>query len=83
MNDELLDMLRCPESHQRLIPLTARGCKRLNAKIAKGEIKDASGNIVTEPIDDGLVTEDDRWLYPVRAGVPDLHLTDRIPFEWG
>lgn len=76
--ETLAELLCCPQSHERLLPVTKKWCDRINARIAAGELRDEAGNVVTEPVDDGFVTPDDRFLYPVRNGVPNLFVSDRI-----
>lgn len=75
---ELLDLLRCPETHGRLLPVTRKWIDRLNSRIEAEELRDGSGELVSEPIEDGLVTDDERYLYPIRDGVPNLFMSDRI-----
>ena len=75
---DLYDLLRCPQTHGRLLPVTQKWCDKINARIRAGELTDQSGRVVEELIDDGLVTEDDRYLYPIRNGVPNLFVSDRI-----
>jgi uncharacterized protein YbaR (Trm112 family) len=74
----LSELLRCPQTHQRLLPITSTWCDRLNARIHAGELHTESGDVVDELIDGGLITEDDRYLYPIRGGVPSLMVSDRI-----
>lgn len=74
----LADLLCCPEAHTRLLPVTKKWCERINRRIAAGELFDESGNVVEAEVEDGFVTDDDRFLYPVRNGVPNLFISDRI-----
>ena len=75
---DLFELLRCPTTHQRLLPVTRKWIDRLNARIRAGELSDESGRVVTEVIDDGLVSQDDQFLYPVRAGIANMFIADRI-----
>ena len=77
----LHDLLRCPESHGKLLPVTQKWTDKLNARIAKSELHDFSGKLVQEPVDDGLLTEDAQYLYPIRNGVVNLFLSDRIVLQ--
>ncbi len=74
----LHDLLRCPESHERLLPVTGKWVQRLNKQIAAGELQTQKGEHVTSPVDDGLITADDRYLYPVRNGLVNMFIADRI-----
>lgn len=75
---ELWEIVRCPESRARLTPVTAKWVTRLNARIEAGELRTSSGELVSEPIQDGLITDNDRYLYPIRDGVPNLVIAHRI-----
>lgn len=75
---ELYEILRCPETHGRLLPVTKRWISRINVRIDAGELSTQSGKVVTEHVEDGLVTEDDRFLYPIRAGLANMFIADRI-----
>lgn len=75
---ELFELLHCPETHQRLLPVTKKWIARINTRIEAGELRSQSGEVVTTPLDDGLVTEDDRFLYPVRDGLANMFVADRI-----
>ena len=58
---ELLELLRCPTTRQRLAAATAEQLARLNAGPREGG-----------PLDGALVREDGRGAYPVRGGIPVL-----------
>jgi uncharacterized protein YbaR (Trm112 family) len=46
--------------------------ERLNALIAEHKIKSCADELVTETMQDALVTRDGRIAYPVRDGIPVL-----------
>ncbi len=75
IDQELLAILVCPETHQPLQPATAPVVERLNADIAAGRLRNRGGKAVTEKIDAGLVRADGQFLYAVRQDVP-VMLTD-------
>lgn len=79
----LYPLLRCPQSQQRLLPVTSTWTDRLNARIHAGELRTQSGTAVEDLIEGGLITEDDRYLYPIRNGVPNLLIADRIVLSDG
>lgn len=76
---ELLDILCCPETKQKLSPLAGADVDALNAAIARGDLSDRSGKIVREPVEGALRREDGRWAYPVRAGIPVLLVDSALP----
>lgn len=78
MSDVLLEMLRCPKSRQRLLPVTKKWIAAVNRRIEAGELRTESGQTVDVAIEDGFVTEDDQYLYPIRDRLPNLFIADRI-----
>ena len=69
---ELLELLACPETRQKLREAPKELLERLNARIARGELTNVGGAIVREPVESGLLREDGRRLYPVLDGIPML-----------
>lgn len=76
---DLLEIICCPETHQRLSVLGSSELNTLNASIAKGILKERSGKDVRDAIDGGLIREDGQWVYPVRGGIPVLLIDSAIP----
>jgi uncharacterized protein YbaR (Trm112 family) len=69
---KLLEILCCPVSKTPLIRLPRDKLKKLNAAIAAGEVQYVNGDIVTEELREGLVTEDALVVYPVVDDIPIL-----------
>jgi uncharacterized protein YbaR (Trm112 family) len=72
LNDELLSLLCDPVSH---VPLTAIRRKQLalvNKQIAAGKVETVDGIDVTEALEDALITQDNKVIYPIRDGIPVL-----------
>ena len=82
IDPDLLEILRCPETRQRLRPAGESLLAQLNARIAEGTVTNAGGEPVTRPVAGGLVREDGSALYPVTAeGIPVLLVEEAIPLE--
>ena len=79
--DELLHMLVCPESKQRLVIAEAQLLDRLNCLIQKGSLKNRGGELIEEKLEAGLVREDGRWLYPIRNGIPVMIVEEAIALD--
>jgi len=79
IDEELLRLLRCPETLQRLRPAEASVITQLNESIKAGRTKNRGGQPVTEPLDGGLVREDSQFLYPIRANLPVMLIEEAIP----
>lgn len=72
LDDRLLDLLRCPETQERLHLAPADVIARLNARIGRGALDDRRGRRVAKKIDGALIREDEKVAYPIRDGVPEL-----------
>ena len=72
VDGKLLEILCCPVSRTPLIRLTATRLDKLNAAIAAGQALYISGEPVTTALDEALVTEDGKVIYPVNDGIPML-----------
>ena len=70
MDTELLSILRCPETGGVLRSATSAELELINAAIRGSAIRNRSGEIVVEPLDDSLICESAGLCYPVRDGLP-------------
>lgn len=78
ISEELLRIIVCPETKQTLVLVESETLHRINSLIEKGEVKDRSGQLIEEKIDGGLMREDQKYLYPIRNGVPVLIIDESI-----
>jgi len=76
---ELLSILRCPETQQRLKAAEPELLEWLNQQIRTGQLRNRAGEPVGEMLDGGLVCEDGRRLYPIRLGIPVMLADESIP----
>jgi uncharacterized protein YbaR (Trm112 family) len=76
---ELLDILRCPETHQPFQIADAALVADLNSKIKAGQLKNRAGKPITDPIESGLLRQDRKFLYPIRKSIPVLLIDEAIP----
>lgn len=72
LSDSFLNILVCPISHKKLLPLNRSLLALLNRKIADKEIMLADNQPVTEPVKEALVTEDLSCVYRIVDGIPCL-----------
>jgi len=75
---ELLELIACPQTHQPLREASRELLERLNARIAKGEVKNQGGTALRAPLAEALVREDGRVAYPVLDGIPMLLVEEAI-----
>ena len=81
VDPELLEILVCPETHQPVHPAEAEVLDRLNQAIRAGRVTNRGGGAVDAPVDEGLVREDDRILYPVREDIPIMLIDEAIELD--
>jgi uncharacterized protein len=79
IDPELLATLCCPETHAGLAAADPTVIRTLNERIVAGQLRNRAGQLVTAPIDAGLVRSDGRFLYPIRHGIPVMLIDEAIP----
>jgi len=79
IDEDLLKILRCPETLQELRLADTPVISRLNESIAAGRTRNRGGQAVTERIDSGLVRADGKFLYPIRENRPVMLIEEAIP----
>ena len=75
---ELLNILRCPETHQKLRVADSALLGQVNDAIAAGRLQNRAGRTISEKVDGGLVREDGKFLYPIRANLPIMLIDEAI-----
>ncbi len=78
VDEELLKILVCPQSHQSLVPASPDILSRINSAISKGTLTNKKGTVVTEPLQEGLVTKDGSVIYPVHEDIPVMLIDESI-----
>ena len=72
VDGKLLEILCCPVSKTPLTLLAQEKLDKLNSIINSGEALFVNGEKITEPLSEGLITEDGKVIYPVRNDIPVL-----------
>ena len=70
VDDELIEILICPDSGSPVRRAEESIITKINAAIEKGALLNNSGEQITEKIDEGLIREDGKLLYLVRDDIP-------------
>jgi uncharacterized protein YbaR (Trm112 family) len=76
---ELIELLRCPETHQKLSLAAPGVVEKLNARIAGGQLRNRAGQVIEKPLEGALLCEDGTWAYPVRGNLPIMLVDEAIP----
>ena len=78
IDPEIMNILCCPESHQKLREAPTPVIEQLNRQIAQGLVRNRGGAVVAQSIMAGLIRQDGKFLYPVREQ-PVLLVDEAIP----
>ena len=81
MEKRLLQILRCPVTHKGLSMARRDLLGRVNAAIEAGRVANREGTVLSEPLDEALVTDDDKVLYPITHGIPVLLEGESVNLE--
>ena len=79
MDQDFLNMLRCPVTRQPLRLASAAELAAVNASIRQGSARNRGGEAVTRELGAGLVPEGGDAIYPILEDIPILLSTEAIP----
>ena len=72
LDGKLLEVLCCPVSKTALIRLSSARLEKLNTAIRAGEVQTIRGEIIKQTLNEALITEDSKVIYPVIDNIPIL-----------
>jgi uncharacterized protein YbaR (Trm112 family) len=78
VNEELLEILVCPETKQPVQLAGADVLERVNQKVRDKSLRNRGGDPVENEITEALVREDGHVLYPVDDGIPVMLVDESI-----
>jgi len=81
VSPELLEILVCPETKQSVALANDDVLAQVNEKIAAGAMRNRGGEKVEQSIDEGLVREDGKVLYPVDDGIPVMLIEESLELQ--
>lgn len=81
INPDLLEILRCPETRQRVSVATPELLAKLDARRIASELQNEGKIAVSEPVSAGLLREDGQRFFLIRNGIPVMIFDESIPLE--
>ena len=78
INQELLDILVCPQTRQSLTLADADEVAAINQRVARRELVNRQGATVTEPVEGALIRADRQVFYPIRHDIPIMLIDEAI-----
>jgi len=72
MDKRLLSILCCPVTHKGLLLARPELLNKINTAISSGKLVNRDGAELSESLDEALVTDDGKIMYPVNDGIPVL-----------
>lgn len=81
IDQDLLDILVCPENKMPVVVADDKLVAKANELIAAGTLTNRAGEKIADPIDAGLVREDNAYMYPIRDDIPIMLIDEAIPVE--
>ncbi len=81
VDQELLDILVCPENKTAVKLVDADALTKFNDAIQAKTLKNRAGETIEESIDGGLLREDGAYLYPIRDDIPIMLIDESIPMD--
>ena len=81
VDQELLDILVCPENKTAVKLAGDDVVEKINDAIQSKRLKNRAGESVEEAIDAGLLREDGAYLYAIRDDIPIMLIDESIPMD--
>ena len=81
VDPELVEILVCPDTKLNVDLVPAETVEKINLAIKENTVLNVDGQSVNDPLQDGLLREDDKIIYPVRDSIPVMLIGEGIPME--
>lgn len=83
IDEDLLALLVCPETHQNLTLATMAEMTLLNEAIRQGQVVTAGGKAVDKPVEGALIRADRSIAYPIRDEIPVMLVAEGLAITPG
>ena len=81
VDPELVEILVCPDTKLNVDLAPAETVEKINLAIKENIVLNVDGQSVNDPLQDGLLREDDKIIYPVRDSIPVMLVGEGIPMD--
>ena len=81
VDPELVEILVCPDTKLNVDLVPVETVEKINLAIKENIVLNVDGQSVNDPLQDGLLREDDKIIYPVRDSIPVMLIGEGIPME--
>ena len=81
VDPELVEILVCPYTKLNVDLAPAETIEKINLAIKENIVLNVDGQSVNDPLQDGLLREDDNIIYPVRDSIPVMLIGEGIPMD--
>jgi len=78
IDQELLEILVCPETHQPIKLADEALLSTLNGQVKAKTLKNRQGQMVEAEITEALVREDGKCVYLIDDGIPNMMIDERV-----
>jgi uncharacterized protein YbaR (Trm112 family) len=79
VDPQLVEILVCPETRRPVRLASAEELARVNAGVRSGTLRNRGGAKVERELDEALIREDGRVVFPVDDGIPSMLIEESIP----
>ena len=81
VDPELVEILVCPNTKLNVDLAPAEIVEKINLAIKENIVLNIDRQSVNDPLQDGLLREDDKIIYPVRESIPVMLIGEGIPMD--
>ena len=81
VDPELVEILVCPDTKLNVDLAPAETVEKINLAIKENIVLNVDRQSVNDPLQDGLLREDDKIIYPVRDSIPVMLIGEGIPMD--
>ncbi|HMO01778.1 MAG TPA: Trm112 family protein [Oligoflexia bacterium] len=81
INKDLLEIVVCPATHQKLFLASGQEIEKINQLISEKKIKNVAGKTIEQKTEGILIREDRKVGYPVREGIPVLLIEEGLELK--